>query len=111
MSSKRSLSPIGLSPTSPLSSSLIAALISSLNSGEMPPPRSSKSCATSPPSNSPLSFNAEAAFEAYQDAVGDLTTLMRARIGEYELKLSHAALCADEIITRARLLYFQGNAS
>jgi outer membrane protein TolC len=57
------------------------------------------------------SFNAEAAFEAYQDAVGDLTTLMRARIGEYELKLSHAALCADEIITRARLLYFQGNAS
>lgn len=56
-------------------------------------------------------FNAEAAFEAYQDAVDDLTTLMRARIGEYELKLSHAALRADEIITRARLLYFQGEAS
>ena len=52
-------------------------------------------------------FNAEAAFEAYQDAVDDLTTLMRARIGEYELKLSHAALRADEIITRARLLYLQ----
>jgi len=56
-------------------------------------------------------FNAEAAFEAYRDAVDDLTTLMRARIGEYELKLSHAALRADEIITRARLLYFQGEAS
>jgi outer membrane protein TolC len=53
-------------------------------------------------------FNAEASFEAYQDAIDDLTTLMRARIGEYELKLSHAALQADEIITRARLLYLQG---
>jgi outer membrane protein TolC len=56
-------------------------------------------------------FNAEAAFEAYQDAVGDLTTLMRARIGEYELKLSHAALRADEIISQARLLYLQGESS
>lgn len=57
------------------------------------------------------SFNAEAAFEAYQDAVSDFTTLMRARIGEYELKLNHAALRADEIITRARLQYFQGKTS
>lgn len=56
-------------------------------------------------------FNAETAFEAYQDAIGDLTTLMRARIGEYELKLSHASLRADAIITRARLLYFQGETS
>lgn len=56
-------------------------------------------------------FNAEAAFEAYQDAVDDLTTLMRARIGEYELKLSHAALRADEVITRAQLLYLQGEIS
>jgi len=56
-------------------------------------------------------FNAEAAFEDYQDAVDDLTTLMRARIGEYELKLNHAALRADEIITRARLLYLQGETS
>jgi len=55
-----------------------------------------------------VAFNAESAFEDYQDAVDDLTTLMRARIGEYELKLSHAALRADEIITRARLLYLQG---
>jgi len=56
------------------------------------------------------SFNAEASFEAYQDAVDDLTTLMRARIGEYELKLDHASLRAEEIITRARLLYLQGEA-
>jgi outer membrane protein TolC len=56
-------------------------------------------------------FNAETAFEDYQDAVDDLTTLMRARIGEYELKLSHAALRADETITRARLLYLQGETS
>jgi len=56
-------------------------------------------------------YNAETAFEDYQDAIGDLTNLMRARIGEYELKLSHAALRADEIITRARLLYFQGESS
>lgn len=56
-------------------------------------------------------FNAETAFEDYQDAVKDLTTLMRARIGEYELKLSYAALRADEIITRARLLYLQGERS
>jgi len=56
-------------------------------------------------------FNAETAFEDYQDAVGDLTTLMRARIGEYELKLSNVSLQADEIITRARLLYFQGETS
>lgn len=57
------------------------------------------------------SFNAEASFEAYQDAVGDLTTLMRARIGEYELKLDYASLRADEIISRAHLLYLQGETS
>ena len=56
-------------------------------------------------------FNAETAFEDYQDAVGDLTTLMRARIGEYELKLSNVSLQADELITRAKLLYFQGETS
>jgi outer membrane protein TolC len=55
-------------------------------------------------------FNAEAAFEDYQDALGDLTTLMRARIGEYEIKLGYATLRADEIMTRARLLYLQGEA-
>ena len=56
-------------------------------------------------------YNAEAAFEDYQDAIGDLTNLMRARISEYELRLGHATLRADEIITRAKLLYFQGEQS
>ena len=53
-------------------------------------------------------FNAETAFEDYQDAVGDLTSLMRARIGEYEIELDFANLRADETLTRARLLYLQG---
>ena len=57
------------------------------------------------------SFNAEASFEAYQNAVVDLTTLMRARIGEYELKLDHANLRAEAIISRAQLLYLQGESS
>ena len=57
------------------------------------------------------SFNAEAAFEAYRDAVNDLTTLMRARISEYELRLDHASLQSDELKTRARLLYLQGEPS
>jgi len=57
------------------------------------------------------SFNAEAAFEAYRDAVDNLTTLMRARISEYELKLDHASLQSDELKTRARLLYLQGEHS
>lgn len=56
-------------------------------------------------------FNAEASFEAYQDAIGDLTNVMRARIGEYELKLDHANLRAEEIMTRAHLLYLQGESS
>jgi outer membrane protein TolC len=56
-------------------------------------------------------FNAEAAFGAYRDAVDDLTTLMRARISEYELRLDHASLVSDELKTRARLLYLQGEPS
>jgi outer membrane protein TolC len=56
-------------------------------------------------------FNAETAFQEYQDAVGDLTSLMRARIGEYEIRLDYASLRAEEIITRSRLLYLQGESS
>jgi outer membrane protein TolC len=56
-------------------------------------------------------FNAETSFEDYQDAIGDLTNVMRARIGEYELKLDHVNLRAEEIMTRARLLYLQGESS
>ena len=63
------------------------------------------------PSMEPGGAYLDISFEAYQDAVDDLTTLMRARIGEYELKLDHANLRADEIMTRARLLYLQGEAS
>jgi outer membrane protein TolC len=53
-------------------------------------------------------FNAEAAFEAYQAALKDLTTLMRARITELELRLDYAALRAELLKTQARLLYFEG---
>jgi outer membrane protein TolC len=53
-------------------------------------------------------FNAEATFDAYQAAVESLTTLMRARITEFELQLERARLQADLHKTRARLLYLQG---
>jgi len=55
------------------------------------------------------SFNAEATFEAYQAAVEDLTTLMRARITEFELQLEYERLQAEVRITQARLLYFEGD--
>jgi len=56
-------------------------------------------------------FNAEASYSAYQAAVGDLTTLMRARITEFDLQLEHASLQAETLKTRARLLYLQGESS
>nr|NIP19381.1 TolC family protein [Xanthomonadales bacterium]NIX14167.1 TolC family protein [Xanthomonadales bacterium] len=56
-------------------------------------------------------FNAESTFEAYQAAVENLTTLMRARITEYELQLDYASLQAESLKTRARLLYLQGASS
>ena len=54
-------------------------------------------------------FNAEATFEAYQAAVEDLTTLMRAHITEFELQLEYARLQAELLLTQARLLYFEGD--
>ena len=54
-------------------------------------------------------FNAEATFDAYQAAVEDLTTLMRARITEFELQLEYAKLQAELLLTQARLLYFEGD--
>jgi len=54
------------------------------------------------------SFNAISALEAYQAAVADLTTLMRARIIEFELQLEFAQLQADLLKTQARLLYLGG---
>ncbi len=56
-------------------------------------------------------FNADATFDAYQAAVADLTTLMRARITEFELQLEYARLLAESLKTRARLLYLQGASS
>jgi len=53
-------------------------------------------------------FSAEASFDAYQSSVGDLTTLLRAQITEFELQLEYARLQAEVLKTRARLLYLQG---
>lgn len=53
-------------------------------------------------------FNAEAAFSAYQAALENLTTLMRARITEYELQLEFSGLLGELLKTRARLAYLQG---
>lgn len=56
-------------------------------------------------------YNAEAALQAYQSALEDMTTLMRARITEYELQLEHVRLRAEALKTKARLLYLQGGES
>jgi len=49
-----------------------------------------------------------ASFEAYQSSVGDLTTLLRAQITEFELRLGQARLRAEILKTQARLLYLEG---
>jgi len=56
-------------------------------------------------------FNADAAYSAYQAALESLTTLMRARITEYDLQLEYTTLRAESLKTRARLLYLQGETS
>ena len=56
-------------------------------------------------------FNAEAAFQAYQAALDDMTTLMRARINEFDLQLAYIRLQAEALKTTARLLYFEGGES
>jgi outer membrane protein TolC len=53
-------------------------------------------------------FNADAALSAYQAALENLTTLMRARITEYDLQLDYVRLEADLLKTQALLLYLQG---
>jgi len=53
-------------------------------------------------------FNAEAAFQAYQAALEDMTTLMRARINQFDLQLAYVRLQGEAFKTRARLLYLQG---
>lgn len=56
-------------------------------------------------------FSAESSLDAYQSAVGDLTTLLRAQITEFDLQLQHAHLQAEALKTKARLLYLQGESS
>lgn len=56
-------------------------------------------------------FNAQATFDAYQAALEDLTTLMRARITEFDLQLEHARLKAESFKSQARLLYLEGASS
>jgi len=56
-------------------------------------------------------FNAEAAFQAYQAALEDMTTLMRARITEFDLQLDYVRLLAESLKTQARLLYLEGGES
>jgi outer membrane protein TolC len=53
-------------------------------------------------------FNAEATYEAYQSAVGDMTTLLRAHLTEFDLQLEHVSLQAEVLESRARLLYLEG---
>jgi outer membrane protein TolC len=55
--------------------------------------------------------NSDSSLEAYQSGVGDITSLMRAQITEYELQLNHARARVDQLITRARLLYLSGDRS
>jgi outer membrane protein TolC len=54
-------------------------------------------------------YNANATLDAYQAALEDLTTLMRARITEFDLQLDHVRLQAETSKTVARLLYLEGN--
>ena len=53
-------------------------------------------------------FNSEATFEAYQSALEDMTTLLRARVTEFDLQLEYAGLQADVLGSQARLLYLEG---
>ena len=53
-------------------------------------------------------FNSQATFDAYQAALEDMTTLMRARITEFDLQLEHARLKAESFKSQARLLYLEG---
>lgn len=55
--------------------------------------------------------SADASYQAYQSSVGDLTTLLRAQITEFELQLEYARLQAEALKTKARLLYLQGENS
>ena len=53
-------------------------------------------------------YSSDSSLDAYQSSFGDLTTLLRAQITEFELRLDHARLQADALKTHARLLYLGG---
>jgi outer membrane protein TolC len=52
--------------------------------------------------------SSEATFEAFQSALEDMSTLLRARITEFDLQLEHAGLQAGVLVSQARLLYLEG---
>lgn len=56
-------------------------------------------------------FSSEASMNAYRSSLADLTTLLRARITEFELQSEYARLQAELLKTRARLHYLAGDAS
>lgn len=53
-------------------------------------------------------FSSDASLEAYQSALEDLTTLLRAQITEFDLQLEYTRLQAELFKTRARLQYLEG---
>jgi hypothetical protein len=53
-------------------------------------------------------FSSESSLGAYQSSIESLTTLLRARITEFDLQLEYVRLQAETIKTNARLLYLQG---
>ena len=53
-------------------------------------------------------FSSEASFGAYQSSIEDLTTLLRTRITEFDLRLEHTRIQAEALKTQARLLYLEG---
>jgi len=55
-------------------------------------------------------FYTVAALESYQDATGDLTSLILAQVAEYKLRMGFVQLQADRLKTIASLKYLSGKA-
>lgn len=56
-------------------------------------------------------FSSEASMNAFRSSVADLTSLLRARIAEFDLQLDQARVNAEYLKTLARLAYLEGDAS
>jgi len=52
--------------------------------------------------------NAEASLDAYQSALDDLTTVVRARLIQFDLQLEQVHVQAERLKSQARLLYLEG---